>query len=164
MSESTVQKKCQHHSTGWTYVRQRGEERCSSYIKAASGACTNIVFTQLYPVTQMRIREGWAGMCAIRRTASREEGRTSRESQGWKTEVAGKIREGGTHEREYKSKDNKKCTERFEQGEREKDRRGSTWRTAGPGSWGQAQEAVAQSMSSFHLVCCRCSNINFTQI
>ncbi len=34
----------------------------------------------------------------------------------------------------------------------------------GQGHGGQAQEAVAQSMSSFHLVCCRCSNLNFTQI
>lgn len=34
----------------------------------------------------------------------------------------------------------------------------------GWGHRGQAQEAVAQSMSSFHLVGCRCSNLNFTQI
>lgn len=34
----------------------------------------------------------------------------------------------------------------------------------GQGRGGQAQEAVVQSMSSFHLVCWRCSSLNFTQI
>lgn len=31
----------------------------------------------------------------------------------------------------------------------------------GLGHWGQAQDAVARSMSSFHLICCRFSNVNF---
>lgn len=57
-----------------------------------------------------------------------------RESEGWKTVAAGQIREGGSHEREYKSKGNKKCKERCERGEREENRRGSTSRAAGPGS------------------------------
>lgn len=48
--------------------------------------------------------------------------------------AAGQIREGGSHEREYKSKGNKKSKERCERGEREENRRGSTSRTAGPGS------------------------------
>lgn len=57
---------------------------------------------------------------------------------------AGKIREGGTDESQYKSKDNKKCKGRCEQGEREKERRGSTWWTAGPGARGSSSGSGRQ--------------------
>lgn len=78
--------------------------------------------------------------------------------------AAGQIREGGSHEREYKSKGNKKCKERCERGEREEIEGDQHRGQLGQGHGGQAQEAVVQSMSSFHLVCWRCSSLNFTQI
>lgn len=47
--------------------------------------------------------------------------------------------------------------------EKEKDR-GDHGGQLGSGHLGQAQEAVTKSMSSFHLIGCRCSSLNFTQI
>lgn len=73
-------------------------------------------------------------MCAMRGIAGQRGGEGVQRKWGMKDGGGGgKIREGGTDEREYKSKDNKTSKER-----EEKDRRGSTRWTAGPGSWGSS--------------------------
>lgn len=58
------------------------------------------------------------------------------------------MKEGGKKRREetgYKSKDEKRCSGKCEQGERQKDRRGSTWWTAGLGHRGQARKVLTKS-------------------
>lgn len=71
-----------------------------------------------------------------------------------------KIREGGVKKKKQgqQNMQGRRC----EGGERRKDRRGSTWRTAGPGSPGSSSGSgrrVNVILSS--PACCRCINLNF---